>query len=288
MSDKKQKEGVRADDAQQQEVRLCSYAYSPWKTGRSKKEQKELLEIQEIRIPDGIEELGNYTFYGCRNLRTLKFTDTVKSIGGGSFTGCTALRNLEVLMGEENPSCIRDVVSETFHEIYVSISFRNTGKRAELIFPEYYEEGVENTPARILETHFHGCGYKYRQCFSDKKVDYKKYDELFPTAMVYEKPEILVPMAVGRLLYPYELMEKAREGYQKYVKEHITECGTYYLRQENWYEAFSYLTGEALWKEKSMDTIIQAALEAKQPEIVSFLMEKKRVLFSIQEKTFDL
>ena len=40
-------------------VSLPSYAWSPWKAGRSKEEQRELQEIQEIRIPDGIQELGN-------------------------------------------------------------------------------------------------------------------------------------------------------------------------------------------------------------------------------------
>ena len=118
---------------------LPSYAWSPWKEGRSGEEQRELQEIQEIRIPDGIRELGNYTFYGCRNLMTLEMTDSVKTIGGGSFTGCGALRKLHVLMEPGGTSCIRDVVSETFQEVYVSIRFRNISEGAELIFPEYYE-----------------------------------------------------------------------------------------------------------------------------------------------------
>ena len=186
-------------------VSLPSYAWSPWKEGRSKEEQRELQEIQEIRIPDGVRELGNYTFYGCRNLVTLEMTDSVKTIGGGSFTGCGALRKLHVLMESGGTSCIRDVVSETFHEVYVSIRFRDSREGAELIFPEYYEEGVENTPARILETHYHGCGYKYRQCFLEKKVDYQGYDRMFYLAKINEKPEILLPMAMGRLLWPWEL-----------------------------------------------------------------------------------
>ena len=109
-------------------VSLPSYAWSPWKEGRSKEEQRELQEIQEIRIPDGVRELGNYTFYGCRNLVTLEMTDSVKTIGGGSFTGCGALRKLHMLMEPGGTSCIRDVVSETFHEVYVSIRFGTAGR----------------------------------------------------------------------------------------------------------------------------------------------------------------
>ena len=43
-------------------VSLPSYAWSPWKEGRSKEEQRELQEMREVRIPEGIRELGNYTF----------------------------------------------------------------------------------------------------------------------------------------------------------------------------------------------------------------------------------
>ncbi|MFQ7552545.1 MAG: hypothetical protein ACLRMZ_22400 [Blautia marasmi] len=28
-----------------------------------------------MEIADGVEEIGNYTFYGCGNLRRLSFTD---------------------------------------------------------------------------------------------------------------------------------------------------------------------------------------------------------------------
>ena len=73
-------------------------------------------------------------------MKTLKLFDDVKEIGGGSFTGCSSLRNLVMFLKEDGISCIKDVVSETFHEMYVSIVFLNTDERAELIFPEYYEE----------------------------------------------------------------------------------------------------------------------------------------------------
>ena len=75
----------------------------------------------------------------------LEMTDSVKNIGGGSFTAAAPCADSICLWNQGEPSCIRDVVSETFHEVYVSIRFRNSSKGAELIFPEYYEEGVENT-----------------------------------------------------------------------------------------------------------------------------------------------
>lgn len=60
---------------------------------------------------------------------------------------------------------------------------------ARLMFPEFYEEGVENTPARILETHVHGSGILYRNCFQGRKIDFYQYDNAFPHAMAQESGE---------------------------------------------------------------------------------------------------
>ena len=46
---------------------------------------------------------------------------------------------------------------------------------------------------------------------SGKKVDYQGYDRLFYLAKINEKPEILLPMAMGRLLWPWELGSLAEE-----------------------------------------------------------------------------
>ena len=264
-----------------------NYAFSPWKEGRTQEEKQYLLQAEELEIKDGVEAIGNYTFYGCRNLKSLKFTDSLKQIGGGSFTGCSALRKLYVKMSKNMPSCIKDVVAETFHEVYVTIEFRETGEFAKLIFPEYYEEGVENTPARILETHFHGCGYRYRQCFTDKKVDYHQYDSLFKVAKVYEKQDILIPMALGRLMHPYELAEEYEADYRQYITQKIEEAGIYYLKREDWHEGLAYLIQKGVSKSEEAEQLITLASKAEHTEAVSFLMEEKKKRFGRVKKTFE-
>lgn len=87
-------------------VSLPSYAWSPWKEGRSKEEQRELQEIQEIqeiRIPDGVRELGNYTFYDCRNLVTLEMTDSVKTIGAVLLPAAAPCGDFMCLWSREKP-----------------------------------------------------------------------------------------------------------------------------------------------------------------------------------------
>ena len=58
---------------------------------------------------------------------------------------------------------------------------------ARLIFPEYFEDSVENTPARIVCIETHGCGHRYRYCFAGRVFQYRGYDELFPHVQVQEK-----------------------------------------------------------------------------------------------------
>lgn len=45
------------------------------------------------------------------------------------------------------------------------VNYHSKQGEARLVFPEFFEEAVENTPARILETHTHGSGMWYRNCF---------------------------------------------------------------------------------------------------------------------------
>lgn len=116
---------------------------------------------QVIRIPLGVQKIGRYGFYNCRNLEELWFSSDFTDLGSGAFTGCHRIRRMEVLMNDEQ-SGLKEILSEVGEELRVHLY----GKvEAMLWFPEYYEEGVENTPARILMTEVHGSGLYYRNCF---------------------------------------------------------------------------------------------------------------------------
>ena len=52
--------------------------------------------VERVELPDTVERIGRYIFYGCRNLRALRFSDRLRDIGSGAFTGCRGLRRLDV------------------------------------------------------------------------------------------------------------------------------------------------------------------------------------------------
>ena len=63
---------------------------------------------------------------------------------------------------------------------------------AKLIFPEYFEEAVENTPARILVTKTHGSGMWYRNCIVKNELQFDQYDKRFAWAVENEQEEVVV------------------------------------------------------------------------------------------------
>ena len=52
--------------------------------------------IEELILPDSVEEIGVGSFAGCRNLKTIKFSKNLKKIGDYAFSGCTSLTNISL------------------------------------------------------------------------------------------------------------------------------------------------------------------------------------------------
>ena len=174
--------------------------------------------LESVRLPDTMEEAGRYLFYGCRNLRELHFSDRLKNIGSGAFTGCHSLSALHVRLLDGDCSCVHDILGDLWQRI--DVTFYKGGTEARLVFPEHYEEAVENTPARILFTQHHGSGNNYRQCFYNKEIDYRKYDGLFYSARAQDDVNVISDLIFARLMYPEDLTKEAQKAYEDYVREH--------------------------------------------------------------------
>lgn len=284
---------------------LGDYAFSQWK--KQEEEDVEIYDVTDnkffddksellcgnmiemVYLPNEIEELGKYAFYGCSNLKKLTFSDALKVTGTGVFNGCR-LRHVEIFCNKGKSTCLKDIVGEIRYELYADLHYCTEAgpvKTAKLVFPEFYEEAVENTPARIIEKYFNGSGYKYRQCFQKREVDYQAYDQLFSVAVIEERPELVSEIAVRRLRYPYELSEKARKEYTTYVKDRAKNIAKGFAKQRDM-EALRFLSKEGLWNEKAMEAAIEQASSQKDGEIMSFLMNEKQRLFPPKKKIFEL
>ena len=176
--------------------------------------------IRSLSLPPGIIRMGRYALYNCADLEELSFYGRLKDIGAGAFTGCHHIRSICLTLTEDETSALRDVLMEVSEEL--EVEYRYAGEKAVLLFPEFYEEGVENTPARIIEHHTHGSGMFYRNCFENRKLKFHEYDSRFPFAVGQESEAMLLRLVTARLRYPYMLSPQSREIYLSYLNDHFS------------------------------------------------------------------
>lgn len=243
--------------------------------------------LEEIVIPASVQRVGRYCFYNCSKLRLLEFWSTLADWGSGVFTGSHKIRQMYVHAVPGQPSSLKQVLDEIYEELYTTYQIEagagtERGNRetkdteiAHLVFPEYYVEGVENTPARILEEHIHGTGMKYRNCFKGKEFDFRQYDSLFPHAIVQEPENVVGKLAVGRLRCPYQLSHEAKEQYLVYVQAHAARIAEWILKEQDM-EAFRWLLTAVTKSEELFSEMTELAAKLQNAEAISLLMEASK------------
>ena len=157
------------------------------------------------------------------------------------------------------------------------------GKRAHMVFPEHYDEAVENTPARILFTEYHGSGTNYRQCFYNKELNFAEYDSLFDMAVVMDKLEVLVDMSFGRLCHPWQLSKKAKKQYEDYIRENLKDIGEY-LVESGSLNGLELLSRKKFWNREGLEHSIDVASGKKDMEISAFLMNERSRMLKEEQK----
>lgn len=242
--------------------------------------------VKEVYLPPDTVEIGKYAFYGCVNLTTLGFSDSLLRTGAGIFTGCK-LQKIYYDVYEDKKSALRDVVRDTRFPLQVNIRYKKEEKQSRLFYPEYYEEAVENTPARIVETHFHGTGYQYRQSFLRGEIDYRKYDDIFPVAAVQEDLDIVWEILAGRMLMPYGVSDFAWMQYVGYIKQNQCEMMNY-LKEEDQMPFINLMAEKNYFSKEGIEAAIDWASRKQKTELLSILMNEQHKRFPKKKKTFEL
>lgn len=244
--------------------------------------------VEEIHLPSKLCKIGAYAFYGCEKLSRIYCFGRVLDLGAGLFTDVPNVEYLDITLFDGEKSCFKEMLSELRQTLRVRVHM-DGGREARLIFPEYYEESVENTPARILFIETHGCGHRYRYCFVNREFQYRGYDELFPHVKVQESEELVTELALGRLLYPCGLTEHYERMYREYVKEHWKTAGRLMIRADGWNRnqvtnlepgGIRWLAEQFLENGSQIDEWIALAQREGDTEAVSWLMDFRHRRFA--------
>lgn len=183
--------------------------------------------IRELELPPNLERIGRYAFYNCEYLEKIQIPEGMKDIGSGAFTGAHRIREICLLVPKEEQKLVvlQEILMDVVEAVKVTMLFPVTEEVREirLVFPEYYEEGVENTPARNITSEYYGTGLKFRNCIVGRQLQYEEYDKLFQLAASVEDTDLVLEMALMRLLYPYKLKDIYKDQYEAWIKEQADE-----------------------------------------------------------------
>ena len=241
--------------------------------------------VEEIRLPRQLKKIGRYAFYNCFHLGKLAFYGKMQDLGAGALTGCHRMEQIFMETDEKGESGLRDFLTELPETLRVDMIIN--GEHGRFWFPEFFEEGVENTPARILENHVHGSGIRYRNSFVHKKLNTLEYDRLFPYAVAWEQEQIVLNLALDRILYPVSMTEEAREKYLVHIKEHAQQA-IKLLGEQKAYESMQKILKELSPDRATTEKMLETAQKAEDSRWVSILMNELQKHGRKQRKAFEL
>lgn len=244
------------------------------------------LELEELYLPKTIQRLGRYVFYNCLKFRKLSCYDSIAYMGAGTFTGCEALSELVIQENGENPSCMREILSDLKQTVQVSVYQKDTCCY-ELIYPQFHEEAVENTPARIINTKTYGMGIQYRNTFQNDRVVWREYDKVFETGKYNMDTISAVRLCICRLMFPIELETKGEEEYRRFLLEHLKKAAVYVLEQGE-QEKLKWMAESFAGSKEELKLMLEAADERKDGALVSMLMDVSHRRFPAGKKKFFL
>lgn len=242
--------------------------------------------LRAVVLPDALAAIGNYAFYGCDNLKTVSFPASIRRIGSGLFNSCPALsvlvfRQAVSAAPPATPALLQEVLRTVNHEVEVRLQDPSGQDAVRLLFPEYYEEPKENTPARIIEIIWHGTGYQYRQCFLQRKLQYSQYDSLLPAADAQEMPQTLVRLCLDRLITPAELSRVHLESYVSCLRKRPDALWTFLLadQETDLTDWLRVLERSGYFTEERLDQMIDQASSAGRADASVYLMDLRRRMF---------
>ena len=250
-------------------------------------------ELYELTLPRHLRKIGPYAFYNCFRLKTLSFWSTVEDWGAGVFTGCTGIKHLKIRVVPGQKSCFKEVLSELRQELTADYLDPDGRLLARLVFPEFFEESVENTPARIIMREMHGCGHMYRYCFADTQFQFREYDRLFPNTVIQERPGLAAQMAVYRLYWPWGLADEFKGQYWEFLKQHPKETAEGLIERRET-EILKWLSRQNETDRAFLDGMLNGIGNQNDPQAASILLDAGHSRFGGQGKekktarTFEL
>lgn len=244
--------------------------------------------LEELWLPDGLEQVGDYGFFNCTALRRLHLKDTVRWWGGGALMNCRVLNTFHVTCTGQEGELLAYFAGELPGELDVTL-YEPDGQEVRLIFPEYQEIYEENCPAHHFDYNISGAGYAYHHCFYQKKLNLKEYDALWRPMLGMEyDPLSTLKLAFYRLRTPRDLEIEAEEAYLAYLRQHVSQAVDWLLAQRD-VPGLQFLLDRTQMDRQTLSAACEAARSAGGAEALAVLLEYQHRRFPTgAARQFDL
>ena len=239
-------------------------------------------DLKSVTLPETVKTLYGFAFHNCRNLKKISLFDSIDDYYDGVCRQCDSLSEIDITINRSWFEVIRNFLADNDRTLHFTIRVRQEKEYeiSSLTFPEYVYDFSENTMARTIQFSIAGSGMFYRECVDRRSINYREYDKLFEKAKI-DGGSISEDIAVGRLIFPVELDERYRQMYEEYA----SGCGLSILKRyiesvkENpdamntIKELLKYSREKELFSNDVMDKAISYSVEQGLTEVTAVLME---------------
>lgn len=241
--------------------------------------------LESVCLSEHVEEIGAHAFYNCRNLSWIEMSDRIVSIGDGAFKNCGKIHTVKLRCRGGNFRCLKDLLAELNQLLTVSIEY-SAKDCAVLIFPYYFQDYEENTPARIINQVTIGSGVFYREAVGREEISYSLYDRNFYNEKIIDEPETVYQVALYRLAFPYRLSQNARLEYTAYLQEHFDDIFKLLIKKDRLEHVRLFLS-LSFWRREAIQKAVEQARKAQQMDILSLLLEYEKEHYGTGRKIYQ-
>lgn len=246
----------------------------------------ECRSLEYVKMPKRLVSIGDYAFYNCHVLKETDLHSHLRSMGYGAFKNCSELKLVNIYADEGQKLVIGALIDDSSNEVELDMHDASGKLLTKLIFTEFEYDCIIQVEARQFDWVYHGSGNVYRECISDNGVDYHKYDGVFNAAVREDWPKTAMRIALGRLLWPYKLLNEHRQIYTDYLRVHKDAVFEWFLAQQD-IDGLEK-TADFLLDADTADKWTMQARDAGKAEFVSFLMDYKMKYFAADTGRFEL
>ena len=244
--------------------------------------------LADVTLPPTLQRIGDYAFYNCTALKTLRMHESVTDWGGLIFMNCRKLDTLFLQMTGERTRGLCYFTGELSRELDVTLTDQ-AGGTARLIFPEYRENLDENCPNHYFDYTITGGGYPYHHGFRDNTFSPAEFDGMWGKYLrVNHDAGTALRLAWWRLRQPWKLSKDAEAAYMTYLGEHGDEALVWQLELRDT-EGLNWLLRNVALSRETLSAGCELARQRNAAEAQALLLEQlHRQAPAGRRKTFEL